>query len=51
MVADLARIGENALTLIVLIGIGWWIYSSTQNKSSKVLDKVKDIFGGGFKKV
>lgn len=48
---DLGRVGNNALTIIILLGIGYMVYSQVKGqKGQRVIEKLKGMIGGGLKK-
>ena len=41
---DEARVAENALTLLILLGIAFMVYAKM--KGGKIKDSIRDIFSG-----
>lgn len=43
---NIARVGENALVLLILGGMGYMIYIKLKGGDTPTLDKLKGLFGG-----
>jgi len=44
---DLSRVADNSITILVLIGFFWLIYSGSKDKFAGIFGKVSSIIGRG----